>query len=126
MIWGEAYNEEYDGLQDMNVFATITEEEYQKLIQEHGDNAIAIPSMNLFTVKKDKCGNPVIATSRIVVLGNLERRIWLREDKYAPVLNSISAIDCWCQWPVKMAEHLSLEIARMNSAMESCLMMKFV
>ena len=89
-IWNEAYNKEYDGLDDMNVFDLISEEEYQQLVSKYGENAQAIPSMNLFTVKKDKSGNPVRAKSRIVVLGNLERRIWSREDKYAPVLSSIS------------------------------------
>ena len=77
-------------LDDMNVLDLIPEEEYQHLVSKYRENAQAIPSMNLFTVKKDKSGNPVRAKSRIVVLGNLERRIWSREDKYAPVLSSIS------------------------------------
>ena len=47
--------------------------------------------MNLFTIKKNKLGNPIQAKAWIVVLGNLERQIWSKEDKYAPVLNSISA-----------------------------------
>ena len=74
----------------MNVFDLISEDEYQKLVAEHREDAQAIPSMNLFTVKKDKKGNPVQAKSQIVVLGNLERRIWSCKDKYAPVLSSIS------------------------------------
>ena len=44
--------------------------------------------MNIFTIKPDHEGNPNRAKSRIVALGNLERRIWSREDKYAPVLSS--------------------------------------
>ena len=36
-------------------------------------------------------GNPNCAKSCIVVLGNLERRIWSREDKYAPVLSSTTS-----------------------------------
>ena len=61
------------------------------MVEIHGENAEAIPLMNLFTTKKDKLGNPICAKSIIVVLGNLERRIWLREDWCAPVLNLVSA-----------------------------------
>ena len=35
--------------------------------------------------------NPNRDKSRIVSLGNLERRVWSREDKYAPVLSSSAA-----------------------------------
>ena len=90
-IWKAAYEEEYTGLSELDVFTTITEHEYQELVRIHGDDAVAIPTMNLFTVKNDKEGNPVRAKSRIVALGNLERRIRSREDRYAPVLNSISS-----------------------------------
>ena len=90
-IWKAAYEEEYTGLSELDVFTTITEQDYQELVRIHGDDAVAIPTMNLFTVKNDKEGNPVRAKSRIVALGNLERRIWSREDRYAPVLNSISS-----------------------------------
>ena len=91
VIWGGAYDEEYDGLSDLEVFEEITIKEYQELIKLHGDKAKAIPSMNLFTVKEDKEGNPIRAKARIVVLGNLEQRIWSREDRYAPVLSSIGS-----------------------------------
>ena len=47
--------------------------------------------MNLFTIKPDMEGNPNRAKSRIVALGNLERRMWSREDKYAPVLSGPAA-----------------------------------
>ena len=47
--------------------------------------------MNTFTVKKDKESNPVLAKSRIVVLGRHEKRVWTREDKYALVLLAASA-----------------------------------
>ena len=61
--------------------------EYEEYLRQYGDNARAIPTVNLFTIKQDMEGNPVRAKSRIVVLGNLERRIWSREDRYAPVLS---------------------------------------
>ena len=47
--------------------------------------------MNIFTIKPDMDGNPVHAKSRIVALGNLEQRLWSREDRYAPVLSSTGA-----------------------------------
>ena len=46
--------------------------------------------MNLLTIKTDKAGNLIWAKSRIVVLGNLEQRVWSNEDKYAPVLSGAS------------------------------------
>lgn len=42
----------------INVFDLISGEEYLKLVEQHGKNAQAIPSMNLFNVKKDKKGKP--------------------------------------------------------------------
>ena len=36
-------------------------------------------------------GDPNQIKSRIVALSNLERRVWLREDKYAPVLSSTAS-----------------------------------
>jgi hypothetical protein len=84
-IWNDAYDEEYDGLAGLDTFEEISKEAYQALIAKHGEAARAKPTMNLFTVKKDKDGNPVRAKSRIVVLGNLEHRVWEKSDRYAPV-----------------------------------------
>ena len=47
--------------------------------------------MNIFSIKPDMDGNPNKAKSRIVALGNLERRVWSREDKYASVLSFTAA-----------------------------------
>ena len=74
-VWNDAYNEEYEGLKGMDTFVEINEEEYQKIMKEYGEEAMAIPTMNIFTVKKNKEGNLVRAKSRIVVLGNLEKQI---------------------------------------------------
>ena len=90
-VWKDAYNEEYSGLKRLDTFTEIDEKEYQKLLKVHGKDIEAIPTMNLFTVKKDKEGNPIRAKSRIVVLGNHEQRTWTREDRYAPVLSSSAA-----------------------------------
>ena len=73
------------------MFTEITEQQYRAYLQEFGEDARAIPTMNLFTIKPDMEGNPNRAKSRIVALGNFERRIWSREDKYAPVLSGPAA-----------------------------------
>ena len=43
--------------------------------------------MNLFSIKPDMDESPNRAKSRIVALGNLERRIWSQKERYAPVLS---------------------------------------
>jgi hypothetical protein len=87
-VWYDAYDEERDGLIGLNTFVEINETEYRHLVEVHGEVAKAIPTMNIFTVKTDETGAPVRAKSRIVVLGNLEKRIWEKSDKYAPVISS--------------------------------------
>ena len=87
-VWDASYNEEYDGLNGLNVFIEITAEQYPEYCRIHGEKTTAIPTMNIFTIKSDMDGNPNNAKFHIVSLGNLERRIWPREDKYAPVLSS--------------------------------------
>ena len=57
-IWDSAYNEEYDGLKDLDVFTKITEQQYKAYLREFGEDARAIPTMNLFTIKPDMEGNP--------------------------------------------------------------------
>lgn len=92
-IWGDAYDEEYNGLNDLDTFTKISDVEYQcslKNIQRwrcsDPNNAIT----NICTVKKDKENNPVQAKSRIMVLRNHKKRIWTREDKCTPVLSAAS------------------------------------
>jgi len=74
----------------LDTLLEISNEEYKRPVAKHGDKCTAIPTRNIFTVKKDKEGNPVRAKSRIVVLGNLERHIWDKSVTYAPVLPSAS------------------------------------
>ena len=87
-VWLKAYDEEYDGLRDLDTYEVITEEQYAYYKSK---GYAAIPTMNLFVVKPDAFGNPYRAKSRIVVLGNLERKTWTRDDRYAPVLQQESA-----------------------------------
>ena len=86
-IWRAAYDEEYDGLTGLNVFTEITTKKYKAYLRKRGEDARAIPTMNLFTIKLEMDGNLVWAKFRIVALGNLERKIWSREDRYALVLS---------------------------------------
>lgn len=90
-IWLDSYNKEFDGLTDLNVHTVISEEEYREYVRKYGEAVVAIPTMNIFTIKVNKEGHPVRAKSRIVALGNVEKRIRSRGDRYAPVLSSISS-----------------------------------
>ena len=58
-IWEDTYDNEYNGLKDLDTFTEISEVEYQRLLKTYGNEAAAIPTMNMFTVKKDKENNPV-------------------------------------------------------------------
>ena len=75
-ILNSANNEEYVGLQGLEVFTEITTAEYLEYVRKHGNAAQAIPTMHLFTIKPDMEGNPTRTKSKIVALGNLEKRIW--------------------------------------------------
>ena len=94
-IWTDSYGEEHGSLVTMDVFDEIDQKTYERY-QEAGFTAI--PTMNVFTIKPDEMGNPYRAKSRIVVLGNLEERIWTSSDRYAPVLQATS-----CRLLISMA-----------------------
>ena len=94
-IWTDSYGEEHGSLVNMDVFDEIDEKTYKRY-QEAGFTAI--PTMNVFTIKPDEMGNPYRAKSRIVILGNLEERVWTNSDRYAPVLQSTS-----CRLLISMA-----------------------
>ena len=74
-IWNASYDEEYDGLDNLDVFNEITTEQYTEYLVKYGEKAAFIPTMDLFLIKPDMDGSPNRAKSRIVALGNLERRI---------------------------------------------------
>ena len=84
-IWSESYKEEFFGLKDNECFEIISEEEYQQIYRSTGKRAI--PSMAVFTVKKDSSGKPLRAKSRIVVLGNKDPTEWTKADCFAPVVS---------------------------------------
>ena len=87
-IWNAFYDEEYDGLDNLDVFTEITTEQYKEYLVKYKEKAAFIRTMNLFSIKPDMDGSPNRAKSRIVAPGNLERCIWSREDKYALIFSS--------------------------------------
>jgi hypothetical protein len=85
--WLASYTEEYHGLVALDTFTTIN----------HADLAASdfvgkkpMPTMCVLTIKTDEFHNPVRAKSRIIVLGNLESRMWTTAECYAPVLHQDS------------------------------------
>ena len=68
--WDEAYAEEYNGLQSIQAFEYITEEQYNLLRNTLGQ---ILPSMAISTIKSDEDGKPLRAKYRIVTLGNLDK-----------------------------------------------------
>lgn len=89
--WNFSHDEEYDGLNNLDVSMEITYLQYKEYRRIHGDKATAILTMTLCTIKLDMDGNPNRELFCIVALGNLERRIWSREDTYDPVLSSTAS-----------------------------------
>jgi hypothetical protein len=85
-IWDSAYQEEYQGLEDIDTWEKITEEEYQE--SKHLYKGL-MPTMAIAVIKKDGDGNPVRAKYRIVALGNLDPHSWSKSDCFAPVLSQL-------------------------------------
>ena len=85
--WYESYLEEKHGLRDCDTYEEISLQEYERLRRlPHSVVPKAIPTMCVLTIKRNEHMNPDRAKSRIVVLGNLEDRVWEKSEKYAPVL----------------------------------------
>jgi hypothetical protein len=82
--WLESFQEEKSGIQSQDTYDKITLAQYQML--RANSAPCAIPTMCVLSIKKDKMLNPLCAKSRIVILGNLEDRVWSKPEKYAPVL----------------------------------------
>jgi hypothetical protein len=80
--------EEKEGLESLNTFCRITLGDYHAL-REKGAPC-AIPAMCVLTIKKDENLLLLWAKSRIIALGNHKNRIWLKSDKFAPVLRGDS------------------------------------
>jgi deoxyuridine 5'-triphosphate nucleotidohydrolase len=83
-IWDKSYFEEYEGLQKLNTWKVITEDEYHAIKTQVKRT---LPTMAIATVKTDGEGNPIRAKYRIVALGNLDPHSWSKQDCFAPVLS---------------------------------------
>jgi hypothetical protein len=83
-IWMHSFWEEKDSIISMDTYDTITLAQYCALHEKGAPQAIS--TMCILTIKPDKIMNPHHAKSCIVVLRNHKGRIWLKPDKYAPVL----------------------------------------
>jgi hypothetical protein len=80
--WLASYTEEYNGPVALDTFTTINRAD----LAASDFVSKLMPTMCVLTIKTDKFHNPVRAKSRIVVLGNLESRMWTTAECYAPVL----------------------------------------
>jgi hypothetical protein len=83
-IWMRSFWEEKDSIISMDTYDTITLAQYRALREKGAPRAI--PTLCVLTIKPDEMMNPHRAKSCIVVHGNHKERIWLKSDKYAPVL----------------------------------------
>ena len=46
-IWDKSYNEEYDGLDNLNVFTEIMTEKYREYVVKYGEKARFIPTIRM-------------------------------------------------------------------------------
>ncbi len=83
-IWDKAYEVEYRGLESIDTWETISEEDYNQI--KHLSKGL-LPTMAISTIKYDGDGNPVRAKYQIVALGNLDPNNWSKQDCFAPVLS---------------------------------------
>ncbi len=76
------------GLESLNAICRITLGEHRALREKRAPHAI--PPICVLTIKKDENLIPLWAKSRIVALGNHKNCVWLKSDKFAPVLHGDS------------------------------------
>ncbi len=82
--WLESFCKEKSGIKLQDTYNKITLAEYRTLCAKGAPRAI--PMMCALSIKKDEMLNPLHVKSRIVDLGNHEDHIWMKPEKYAPVL----------------------------------------
>jgi deoxyuridine 5'-triphosphate nucleotidohydrolase len=85
-IWNEAYRSEYEGLQSIDTWEVISEDEFQSM--KHLSKGL-LPTMAIATIKYDGDGKPDRAKYRIVALGNLDPNQWSKSECFAPVLSQL-------------------------------------
>ena len=85
-IWDASYREEYEGLQVLDTWTLLSEQEYSTLKHIYGT---PLPSMAIDCIKYDADGTPKRAKYRIVALGNLDSHEWTKDECFAPVLSQL-------------------------------------
>ena len=98
-IWDKSYTEEYEGLQALQTWEVITEDQYSILKKSTKVNIL--PTMAISVIKKDGNGNPTRAKYRIVVLGNFDNHGWEKHECFAPVL---------AQYELRLLLHQAVDI----------------
>ena len=81
----DSYKEEKQGLTNHEVYKKIPRNQYISL-RRASKIPKAIPSMCVLVVKNNKDGKTLCAECEIVVLGNVEDRLYQKSQCYAPVL----------------------------------------
>ena len=84
-VWLQSYDEEYDSLNNMDVFKPISQEYFRTIQHKCGK---PILTMCIMTIKY-KNGYPDWAKSHIVVLGNQQQVQYETNEKYPPVLSQV-------------------------------------
>jgi hypothetical protein len=85
IIWDEAYNEEYDGLEALPTWEVISEAQYRQLSKGRK----VLPTMAIATIKYDEHNRPKRAKYRLVVLGNHDCHSWTKAEIAAPVMSQM-------------------------------------
>jgi hypothetical protein len=84
-IWDSAYDEEFDGLNNLPTWEVLTESQFKSLSK----GVKPLPSMAIATIKYDAFNKPKRAKYRIVVLGNHDYHTWSKESTAAPVMSQL-------------------------------------
>jgi hypothetical protein len=87
-VWLASYEEVKEGLESLITFCKITLGEYRALREKGAPRAIS--RMSVLNIKKKENLLPLWAKSLIVALGNHKKPVWLKSDKFAPVLRGDS------------------------------------
>ena len=84
-IWDSAYNEEFNGLNDLPTWEVLTKAQFKSLSK----GVKPLPSMAIATIKYDAFNKPKRAKYRIVVLGNHDYHTWSKESTAVPVMSQL-------------------------------------
>jgi hypothetical protein len=84
-MWLLSFCEEKDGIKSQDTYNILNLVEYRALQEKGAPHAI--PTMCVLTIKPDEMLHPHCAKARIKVLRNHKDWVWMKSEKYAPVLH---------------------------------------